>query len=161
MERAHWVFISLLSILGLIAGCAESGMPAGQSAVHSKRAEDIGPARYSAPATSAPVAATSSSAVPDAPLVATSAPEAVPLAAPAAPADPAGRELARADEGRGPGQGGDKFASIVENEFLATRDTPLSTFSIDVDTASYSKTPLVPARPSSRCRRPMRCGSRS
>jgi Ca-activated chloride channel family protein len=46
----------------------------------------------------------------------------------------------RVEEGRGPGQGGDKYASIVENEFLATRDTPLSTFSIDVDTASYAKT---------------------
>ncbi len=42
-------------------------------------------------------------------------------------------------EGEGPGQGGDKFAYIEENEFLTVQDAPLSTFSIDVDTASYSK----------------------
>ena len=45
-----------------------------------------------------------------------------------------------ADQGIGPGQGGDKFDYIDENPFLAVKDTPLSTFSIDVDTASYSKT---------------------
>jgi hypothetical protein len=43
----------------------------------------------------------------------------------------------RDDEGRGPGEGGDRYAQIVENEFLRTLDNPLSTFSIDVDTASY------------------------
>lgn len=44
-----------------------------------------------------------------------------------------------ADQGRGPGEGGDKHDRIVENEFLRVSDAPLSTFSIDVDTASYSK----------------------
>ncbi|MBM4090922.1 MAG: VWA domain-containing protein [Planctomycetes bacterium] len=53
-------------------------------------------------------------------------------------AEPAG-ELA-AEEGVGPGQGGDKFDLIVENAFLSAGQQPLSTFSIDVDTASYSKT---------------------
>ena len=43
-------------------------------------------------------------------------------------------------EGIGPGQAGDKFAYTQENQFLNVKDTPLSTFSIDVDTASYSKT---------------------
>jgi len=43
-------------------------------------------------------------------------------------------------EGIGPGQAGDKFAYTQENPFLNVKDTPLSTFSIDVDTASYSKT---------------------
>ncbi len=43
-------------------------------------------------------------------------------------------------EGIGPGQAGDKFAYSLENQFLNVKDTPLSTFSIDVDTASYSKT---------------------
>jgi len=43
-------------------------------------------------------------------------------------------------EGAGPGRGGDKFAHIVENPFRSAADHPLSTFSIDVDTASYSKT---------------------
>ncbi|MEM6777345.1 MAG: VWA domain-containing protein [Planctomycetota bacterium] len=35
---------------------------------------------------------------------------------------------------------GDRFASISENQFRLVRDAPLSTFSIDVDTASYAKT---------------------
>ncbi|QEG00976.1 von Willebrand factor [Stieleria maiorica] len=34
---------------------------------------------------------------------------------------------------------GDRFDPIVENEFKQVRQHPLSTFSIDVDTASYSK----------------------
>lgn len=43
------------------------------------------------------------------------------------------------DEGRGPGQGGDRYSRIVENPFLKATENPLSTFSIDVDTASYAK----------------------
>lgn len=35
---------------------------------------------------------------------------------------------------------GDKFAHITENPFAKAAEEPLSTFSIDVDTASYSKT---------------------
>ncbi len=46
----------------------------------------------------------------------------------------------RPSEGIGPGQAGDKFAYTQENQFFNVKDTPLSTFSIDVDTASYSKT---------------------
>jgi Ca-activated chloride channel family protein len=42
-------------------------------------------------------------------------------------------------EGQGPGVGGDKFSHLEENDFLTVKDAPLSTFSIDVDTASYSK----------------------
>lgn len=45
-----------------------------------------------------------------------------------------------ADEGTGPGQGGDKYERLEDNKFLKTAASPLSTFSIDVDTASYSKT---------------------
>ncbi len=41
-------------------------------------------------------------------------------------------------EGLGPGMGGDQYNRIVENRFLSVLDNPLSTFSIDVDTASYS-----------------------
>jgi Ca-activated chloride channel family protein len=44
--------------------------------------------------------------------------------------------------GRGPALGGDQYARIVENPFraisAATTDNRLSTFSIDVDTASYA-----------------------
>lgn len=43
------------------------------------------------------------------------------------------------DEGRGPGRAGDRFEPITDNPFLRVVDNPLSTFSIDVDTASYSK----------------------
>ncbi|MEO9595320.1 VWA domain-containing protein [Rhodopirellula bahusiensis] len=42
-------------------------------------------------------------------------------------------------EGRGPGLSGDKFEPITENEFRRVTEHPLSTFSIDVDTASYAK----------------------
>ncbi len=48
-------------------------------------------------------------------------------------------ELDKPGEGTGPGEGGDKFEPIEENDFIAVADQPLSTFSIDVDTASYSK----------------------
>ncbi len=44
-----------------------------------------------------------------------------------------------ADEGIGPGDGGEKYDHIVDNPFVRVSDSPLSTFSIDVDTASYSK----------------------
>ncbi len=40
--------------------------------------------------------------------------------------------------GQGPGRGGDKYDRLVENPFQAVKDHPLSTFSIDVDTASYA-----------------------
>ena len=43
------------------------------------------------------------------------------------------------DQGSGPGQGGDQYERIVENDFLSPWDSPYSTFSIDVDTAAYSK----------------------
>lgn len=36
------------------------------------------------------------------------------------------------------GPGNESYAAIVENEFRIVRDQPLSTFSIDVDTASYA-----------------------
>jgi len=43
------------------------------------------------------------------------------------------------DRGEGPGRGGDKYSLIVENPFKEVKNEPLSTFSIDVDTASYAK----------------------
>jgi len=45
----------------------------------------------------------------------------------------------RPDEGRGPGMAGDRFDPIIENPFQRVGEHPLSTFSIDVDTAAYSK----------------------
>jgi len=139
MVRAHLVVAGgLIAFMGLLAGCGESGVaPADARATASKPADDLGASRY---ATSPAPAA---SAVP-APTAAAPAPAASELSLESAPVvtrlEESGRDRPRVDEGRGPGEGGDKYASIVENEFLATRDTPLSTFSIDVDTASYSKT---------------------
>jgi len=43
------------------------------------------------------------------------------------------------DEGLGPGMAGDRFDPITDNAFKRVSEHPLSTFSIDVDTASYSK----------------------
>ncbi|MHC4177513.1 MAG: vWA domain-containing protein [Planctomycetota bacterium] len=40
--------------------------------------------------------------------------------------------------GKGPGRAGDRYGQLVENAFRAVKDHPLSTFSIDVDTASYA-----------------------
>ena len=55
-----------------------------------------------------------------------------------------GGGLLRGDDGpdypgKGPGQAGDRYDRIYENAFLKAKDNPLSTFSIDVDTAAYSK----------------------
>ncbi len=43
------------------------------------------------------------------------------------------------DFGRGPGRAGDRFDPITDNPFKRVSEHPVSTFSIDVDTASYSK----------------------
>lgn len=43
------------------------------------------------------------------------------------------------DFGRGPGMAGDRFDPITDNPFKRVSEHPVSTFSIDVDTASYSK----------------------
>lgn len=42
-------------------------------------------------------------------------------------------------QGQGAGSSGDRFERINENDFKRVSEEPLSTFSIDVDTASYSK----------------------
>ena len=49
-----------------------------------------------------------------------------------------GRIVDEDGSGQGPGQGGDQYVRLVENPFRAVKDHPLSTFSIDVDTASYA-----------------------
>lgn len=60
-------------------------------------------------------------------------------AGPASEVKSAADALPLAAEGIGPGQGGDKHAYLEENPFLHVADAPLSTISVDVDTASYSK----------------------
>lgn len=48
-------------------------------------------------------------------------------------------QLQRLERGRGPGKSGDKYARIHENPFVkAIGEKAVSTFSIDVDTASYA-----------------------
>ena len=49
-----------------------------------------------------------------------------------------GRVVDQDGSGRGPGRAGDQYLRLVENPFRAVKDHPLSTFSIDVDTASYA-----------------------
>lgn len=51
----------------------------------------------------------------------------------------AGMAAKPTDLGVGPGSPGDKFSPLGENGFLRVAEHPLSTFSIDVDTASYAK----------------------
>ncbi|MEM9586647.1 MAG: von Willebrand factor type A domain-containing protein, partial [Planctomycetota bacterium] len=48
-------------------------------------------------------------------------------------------EEAQTGLGRGPGEAGDRFEPITDNPFKRVSEHPLSTFSVDVDTASYSK----------------------
>jgi Ca-activated chloride channel family protein len=58
----------------------------------------------------------------------------------AASAPPAAVDLeTNPAEGAGPGFGGDRHAYVEENPFIPVSDAPPSTFSVDVDTASYSK----------------------
>jgi len=146
MVRAHLVLgAGLVTVTGIILGCGEGAVApvSAPAAATSRKFDELEAPRYAAapqPATQAANDAVAASAA--------LATEGVPAPAPASPADSSvaalsvqsGREESRVDLGRGPGEGGDQFASIAENEFLATRDTPLSTFSIDVDTASYAKT---------------------
>ena len=47
-------------------------------------------------------------------------------------------QLPLPDQGQGPENRGDNFSRIVDNEFKEVMQHPLSTFSIDVDTASYA-----------------------
>jgi len=66
-------------------------------------------------------------------------PAAVPREPPPASAPtPQGEYWSTVPEGRGPGRAGDRYDRLVENPFRAVKDHPLSTFSIDVDTASYA-----------------------
>jgi len=51
-------------------------------------------------------------------------------------ASPAAMEMKREEAGRP--AGADDYKRIVENNFLSVADQPLSTFAVDVDTASYS-----------------------
>ncbi|HEX5102460.1 MAG TPA: von Willebrand factor type A domain-containing protein, partial [Pirellulaceae bacterium] len=149
MVRAR--FLSLVMIIpaaAAILGCGAEGVhgPAGDAASPAVQRElrEIDASRYAAPASEAPMnlATTPAPTASAQPAAETAPAEGVLLGGKGLPMTPADDavEQARIDQGRGPGEGGDKFAYIDENPFLAVKDTPLSTFSIDVDTASYAKT---------------------
>ncbi len=120
----------ILSVLaGGLAGCGGAGGPAASAPADSGAATTAAtPVAEADLRYTAPEPATAATPPPA---------EAQPAVAPAAAVPPPSE--AQAGEGIGPGQGGDKFAYIEEGPFLAVKDTPLSTFSIDVDTASYAK----------------------
>jgi Ca-activated chloride channel family protein len=120
MVRAAWVGFSVLSAAALLlAGCSRQGGPSAAT----KSVE--------APA----------GAVADVPqeVEARRYAGADPTSLPATNLLPSS-EANNPHDGRGPGLGGDKYALIDEAEFVTVKDAPLSTFSIDVDTASYAKT---------------------
>lgn len=117
MLRAR-CFLVLLPIWGtlLLMGCDRGGLSgpaASDSRTVAESLDATAELRYSAPASSAPPAMSSEGDSFD-------------------DSDPT--------QGKGPGQAGDRYAMIEEAPFLQVKTNPLSTFSIDVDTASYAKT---------------------
>lgn len=123
MLRAYLAWFSACGLAVLALGCAKAEYSSGPS---SEPSYHSGTTAQSAPA-ARPADSEESPAFP--------APRAeAPSASPSIEAPPPG-----AAPGSGPGQQGDRFAYQPENDFQATTDKPLSTFSIDVDTASYSK----------------------
>jgi Ca-activated chloride channel family protein len=138
MLRASLLPISLLALpLAVLLGCGAEAGPGGAvtTSAPAARAElrrELDAPRYAMPA-DAPAESMSLRSPASASTV-----EGTTIQLPTF-ADPKSLEPS-AEQGHGPGEGGDKFAYIDENPFLVVKDTPLSTFSIDVDTASYSKT---------------------
>jgi Ca-activated chloride channel family protein len=133
----QWVlFLFCLAIFLGFSGCAEQARNGGPQASNKSEVASDMPRRYASPQSQS--GAEIADSLSPAPAGATP-----PIHSPegnlsqrvteAAPTD------AKPGEGQGPGQGGDKFDRITENQFLLVKDSPLSTFSIDVDTASYAK----------------------
>src|SRR5262245_28839447 len=115
MLRALWFTV----VAVLVAGCGEGGASYSPPASkEGQRQADLGESRYA-------------SAI---------APGEVPPVVAPAPS-PAGTTATSPPRfASGPGSGGDKYALTEEGGFVAAKDAPLPTFSIDVDTASYAKT---------------------
>lgn len=140
-------FAALFGLALFLSGCGKGGGVATATKSDSTTAvqleTEVAPHRYAAAERvesmkamrelSGPATTASPNALPPAAGVA------MPASASAVPGDTRSIQD-RPDEGIGPGQSGDKFAYTEENPFLKVQDSPLSTFSIDVDTASYSKT---------------------
>jgi Ca-activated chloride channel family protein len=135
-----WIlYVSLIGCFALFSGChkagpdAPSGEDGGTSAdLAEVAADDAADARVYQIAPGYSQRAKSEIASNPAEMLFDAEYGADPAMAPPVPAQPPG-------DGVGPGRGGDKFDRIVENDFVAVANDPRSTFSIDVDTASYSK----------------------
>src|SRR5260221_2984401 len=128
----------------VLVGCAEKaanqGAPAGTTTTAKSDAAAVAPSRYGEAKTPEAISAMmKSTAQPKPESLAHAGASAAPTPGIPVPGVPAPNP-APADEGQGPGKGGDKFAYTEENPFLNVKDSPLSTFSIDVDTPSYSNT---------------------
>ena len=140
MSRA----LSLAGLFGLIlilSGCGAGGIAkkAEGDRTTAVETQSVAPSRYAASPQDRMKAMESSEDVKSASSSAASGAVAIPAPVAELPAD--NRSVQdNPNEGIGPGQAGDKFAYTEENPFLKVQDSPLSTFSIDVDTASYSKT---------------------
>jgi Ca-activated chloride channel family protein len=147
MLRAHGIFVLGLGCLAaILSGCgSEAGSGGAPASATAQKTTDFDAPRYAAAPPSSLAAEASAEAAYAVPPATTAASPPPTAAAPLTIQSPLplaeeSIEQSRIEQGRGPGEGGDKHAFIEENEFLAVRDTPLSTFSIDVDTASYAKT---------------------
>ncbi len=141
MLRAHALSLGVVtSLVVLLIGCEQSSDFAGSApaskAETTSQLESLEESyRYVAPPSADAPAASEATPAPHsaAPANVTSAvPSPAPAEQPSLAADPT--------QGQGPGQAGDRYALIEESPFLQVKTNPLSTFSIDVDTASYAKT---------------------
>ncbi len=133
--RTKLVDLCLIS-LGLLlpAGCADSKYP--YQPTHGTAKVDSTSVDEEYAEADAATAPASRNSVATTPLAARPAPEPSAVVTP----QPFDGPLPQAPgEGRGPEESGDKFSWLVENDFVRVAADPLSTFSIDVDTASYSK----------------------
>ncbi len=132
----------------------EKRAPAENLRYSAESTPSAGPAGPRAETAASEAASTDAEAAPvehsraEPPMAADAARQLATAPAPANEPPPAGAEAPRLDSstpmppegGQGPGMAGDRFDPIEENSFLAVTSQPLSTFSIDVDTASYAKT---------------------
>jgi Ca-activated chloride channel family protein len=133
MVRASAIGLVIAAILVGLWGCSQEQRSAAPASATTEQPADLGASRYQiSPASEAAPVPVATAATPASPSGAVHDPTS------SSPEMRPGKALVH--EGVGPGQGGDKYASIEESGFLAVKDAPLSTFSIDVDTASYAKT---------------------
>ena len=118
---------SLGRALGMAGGFAAALAAAGLFLVTRSEKKDTAEVAYAPVATMAPQAyATAASPAQEAPRPMT------------VPTEPLGNGRMAGDRARDAQRSGDRYESLAENPFLQATTSPLSTFSIDVDTASYS-----------------------